>query len=106
MNNVSQNTYPELYVFSSKNVVGIHRGESIIFPLIKSNHGANGTLSIPVGGMFLFDKEDQNMYLIEEVYTEHPFHHRVKIKPVNTEILPHIRNNRRYLIIPIQVAAN
>lgn len=93
----------DLNVYSAAPVTGSGAGVATTFQLLKSNHSASGTESLPAENYVLMDKDNQIMYNIDSVNTTIPYAHKVTVSPMDENVTVSIKANTPYLILPTRM---
>lgn len=89
----------DLNVYAAANVTGSGPGVAATFQLLKANHAAAGSESLPATDYVLMDKDNQIMYSITDVDTTIPYAHKVEITPMDSSVTVSIKANTPYLIL-------
>lgn len=92
------NCDPDYNVYVAASVTGTGPGAATWVQLLKSNHGTNGSYSLPAVGYVWFDKGSQTSYYITDEDTSVPFAHRFELTPVDETVTVSISANKAYLI--------
>ena len=75
-------------------------GGQVIWQVLKQNHGASGTMSLPAQGYSVWDKDNMIEYIVNQVDTSTPYAHKVYMTPTNGAVTAVISPNTPYLVIP------
>lgn len=94
---------PDMNIYAAATVNGSTAGQEITFQLLRQNHGGGGTLSLPATDYILMDKDNMIMYTITGVNTSLNYGHKVSVIPNDETIVPSIKANKPYLIIPTRM---
>lgn len=93
----------DMNIYAAASRTGSGPGDALTFQLLKQNHAAAGTESLPAAGYILLDKENQVQYQITEVNTSIPYAHRVTIVPMDGAVTAEIQANKAYLVVPARM---
>jgi|ERR1700722_6044108 len=94
---------PDMNIFAAATVVGSGPGAAAEFQVLRQNHGASGTMSLPGIGYTLMDKDNMVSYTITNVDTTINYAHKVTVVPNSATQTVQINANTAYLIIPTRM---
>ncbi len=89
----------DLNIYAAANATGTGPGVATWFQLLKQNHAASGTESLPATDYVLMDKDNQIMYSITDVDTTIPYAHKVELTPMDSSVTVSIKANTGYLVL-------
>ena len=89
---------PDLNIYVAASATATGAGVPFWAQILKANHGANGTASLPVKGFQFIDKDRQIWYTITDVDTSVPYAHRVELTPNDETVVGSVKANTPYLI--------
>ncbi|MEO7048939.1 MAG: hypothetical protein ABI091_26790 [Ferruginibacter sp.] len=89
---------PDMNIYVASNAQGTGPGAPFYVTILKANHGANGTASLPAIGYEFIDKDNGIWYTITDADTSVPFAHRFELTPRDGTVTGSIKANTAYLI--------
>lgn len=93
----------DMNIYAAASREATSAGTALTFQVLKQNHSASGTESLPATGFLLMDKDRQIMYQITDVDTTLPYAHKVTILPTDKTVTAEIRANTPYFVIPARM---
>lgn len=94
---------PDMNIYAAATVAGTTPAQQLTFQILRQNHGGGGTYSLPAKDYVLMDKDNMIMYTVLNVDTALPYAHKVTVVPNDPTVVPIIRANKPYLIIPTRL---
>jgi hypothetical protein len=89
---------PDLNVFAANSSVATGAGLPFWVTVLKSNHGAGGTASLPAIGFQWIDKDNGIWYEITDADTTVPYANRFELTPRDGTVIGSVSPNTPYLI--------
>lgn len=89
---------PDFNVYAAASATGSSPGAAFWVQLLKANHGATGSGSLPAKGYQWIDKDAGIWYTITDADTSVPYAHRYELTPNDGSVTGRIRANTPYLI--------
>lgn len=89
---------PDLNVYAANNASGTSAGAPFWVQVLKANHGANGTATMPAIGFQWIDKDNQIWYTITDADTSVPYANKFQLTPNDGTVTGSISVNTPYTI--------
>ena len=89
---------PDLNIYAAASATGASAGAPFWVQVLKANHGASGTATLPAIGFQWIDKDRQIWYTITDADTTTPYAHRYELTPNDSTVTGSIKANTPYLI--------
>lgn len=89
---------PDLNIYVANSAQGASAGAAFWVQILKANHGAGGSASLPAIGYQWIDKDTQTWYTITDADTSTPYAHRYELTPNDSTVIGSVKQNTPYLI--------
>lgn len=89
---------PDLNIYVANSAQGTGAGLPFWVTILKANHGASGTATLPTLGFQFIDKDKQIWYTITDADTTVPYAHKYELTPNDTTVTGSVKANTPYLI--------